>query len=135
MRVRRLFYGLACTPSTGVLKSLAVRWNRRSLVRLCRFPKKPQSTSLGHINDHRGDVTEPNDDTPEQRSPWVKAGVFGALGFEFLGFTLVGVLIGEWLDQRFDIEPWGLLGMLLLAFVTAGIHIFTISKRFLAEEE
>ena len=94
-----------------------------------------RGVSLGHMNDHRGDVTESNDEKPKERSLVVKAGIFGALGFEFLGFTLVGVLLGQWLDQRFDIEPWGLLGSLLLAFITAGIHIVTITKRFLAEEE
>lgn len=87
------------------------------------------------MNDHRGDVTESNEDKPKESSLLVKAGIFGALGFEFLGFTLVGVLLGQWLDQRFDIEPWGLMGSLLLAFLAAGIHIFTITKRFLAEEE
>ncbi len=80
-------------------------------------------------------MTEPDKDQPKKRSTLVKAGIFGALGFELLGFTLVGVLVGSWLDQRFDIEPWGLLGMLLLALVAAGVHIFTITKRFLAEEE
>lgn len=76
-----------------------------------------------------------SDDDRQVSNPWVKAGVFGALGFEFIGFTLVGVFVGQWLDARYEMAPWGLLGMLTLAIVAAGAHIITITRRFLREEE
>ncbi|QED29342.1 AtpZ/AtpI family protein [Microvenator marinus] len=69
----------------------------------------------------------------EKRSGLVKLGVLSALGFEFVAFTLIGVFLGQWLDARFDIEPWGLLGSLLLAMIAAGVHVAAIAKRFILE--
>ena len=77
-----------------------------------------------------------NPDKPHRpKSPWVKAGIFGALGFEFIGFTLVGVLLGNWIDTKFDSEPFGLLVCLAISMMAAGLHLFTITKRFLSEED
>ncbi len=76
-----------------------------------------------------------NDEPTKPKNPWVKAGIFGALGFEFIGFTLVGVMLGNWIDGKYDSEPVGLLVCLLVAMMAAGLHVFTITKRFLADED
>lgn len=72
----------------------------------------------------------PKPDEPK-RSPLVKAGVFAALGTEFVAFTLVGVYGGIWVDERFDTAPFGLLACLILTLLAAGIHTVQISKRFM----
>lgn len=64
----------------------------------------------------------------------VRAGIFGALGTEFVALTLAGVWAGTYLDERFRIEPFGLLACLLLGMVGAGYHIVRITQRFLDDE-
>lgn len=68
------------------------------------------------------------------QNPWVRAGIFGALGFEFVAFTLVGVWGGNFIDDYFNSSPWGLLACLLLSLVGAGIHLLHITRRFLVDE-
>mgnify|MGYP001146774021 CR=1 FL=1 len=67
-------------------------------------------------------------------NPWVKAGIFGGLGIEFVGFTFVGVIAGTWIDGKFDSSPTGLLICLALSMVAAGLHIYAITKRFLLDD-
>lgn len=64
----------------------------------------------------------------------VRAGIFGALGTEFVGLTLAGVWAGSYLDKRFDIEPFGLLVCLLIGMFGASVHIVRITRRFLVDE-
>lgn len=68
------------------------------------------------------------------QNPWVRAGIFGALGTEFVAFTLAGVWGGNAFDEHFHTQPWGLLGCLLLTLVAAAIHVVTITRRFLIDE-
>lgn len=68
------------------------------------------------------------------QNPWVRAGLFGALGTEFVAFTLGGVWAGNFVDERFGTAPWGLLGFLVLGLIGAGVHIYQITKKFLTED-
>lgn len=71
---------------------------------------------------------------PKPQNPWVRAGIFGALGFEFVAFTLAGVWGGNLIDDYFQSSPWGLLACLLLALLGAGVHVVQITRRFLIDE-
>lgn len=75
--------------------------------------------------------SEPNDTPSEERSPWYVAGVFGALGFEFVGFTIGGYIVGAAIDGRFDTHPWGVITMVLLGLLGVLWHIYRVAKRFL----
>ncbi len=73
-----------------------------------------------------------SDATPtEERSPWFVAGVFGALGFEFVGFIIGGYIVGAFIDGRFDTHPWGVITMVLLGLLGVLWHIYRVAKRFL----
>ncbi|MFP4600290.1 MAG: AtpZ/AtpI family protein [Persicimonas sp.] len=81
--------------------------------------------------------SQPNDPTgideqaSEEQSPWVVAGVFAALGFEFVGFIVGGLLVGAYIDKSFGTGPWGVLVMVLLGLVGVLVHIYHVAKRFL----
>ena len=72
-----------------------------------------------------------NDDSDEQRSPWVVAGVFGALGFEFVGFTIGGYIVGRIVDDHFATEPFGVIIGIALGLIGVFWHIYRVSKRFI----
>lgn len=81
-------------------------------------PKRPASS-------------EPSDTSTEERSPWLVAGVFGALGFEFVGFIVGGYIVGAFIDGRLDTDPWGVITMVFLGLVGVLWHIYRVAKRFL----
>ena len=67
----------------------------------------------------------------EERSPWFVTGVFGALGFEFVGFVVGGYIVGDVIDDSFGSEPWGVITMVLLGLLGVLWHIYRVAKRFL----
>ncbi len=64
-----------------------------------------------------------------ERNPWLTIGIFGALGFEFVGFMIVGALVGTWIDRRWDTQPFGLIVTMLLMMLAVGWHIVMITRR------
>ena len=79
-------------------------------------------------------MTDPSP-TPRTGSPWVKAGIVGALGGEFVGAIIAGTYLGHWVDERFETQPVGLLVGMMLGLVGVSVHIVRIAKRFLLQEE
>ena len=77
----------------------------------------------------------PSDDNRNQRSDWAKAGIIGALGFEFVGFIVVGLLGGRWLDQRYGTEPAGQLVGMLFGLVAASLHVYKMVTRLMATDD
>jgi len=78
--------------------------------------------------------SEPDETGPqkeEEKSPWIVAGVFGALGFEFVGFIIGGYFIGAVIDDNFATAPWGVTTMMLLGLVAVLWHTYRVAKRFL----
>lgn len=73
-------------------------------------------------NQNKGDKRSP--------SPWTTVGVMGALGFEFVGFVLVGVYIGHRIDGYFDSSPVGILLSVFISLVAVGLHIYYVTRRF-----
>jgi hypothetical protein len=59
-------------------------------------------------------------------SPWRLVG----LGGQFLVALLAGVFGGSWLDRRFGVGPWGMLGGLLFA----GLVFARLVRPFLRDE-
>lgn len=76
-----------------------------------------------------------NEDDKGSRSPWMALGVMGALGFEFVGFVLVGVYIGHQIDEYFDSSPVGILLSVFLSLVAVGMHIYYVTRRFVKDGE
>jgi len=51
----------------------------------------------------------------DRRYPdWVR---YSGLGLELAGATAGFALLGYWADRHFDIEPWGVLGGVMLGLV------------------
>jgi F0F1-type ATP synthase assembly protein I len=69
-----------------------------------------------------------------EKSPLLKVGVVGALGFEFVGLVIGSFLIGSMIDERFDVGPWGTVGMLALGMLAGAWHVYLIAKKYLIEE-
>jgi F0F1-type ATP synthase assembly protein I len=42
-------------------------------------------------------------------NPWLSYGRYGALGFEFAGAVLAGILLGRYADTYLGTEPWLML--------------------------
>lgn len=80
-------------------------------------------------------MSEPDEGEKRGQNPWVKAGVFGALGMEFVATALAGVWLGQWLDKLYDIEPLGTIVCLFLALIGAGVHTAVITKRFVDSDD
>ena len=58
-------------------------------------------------------------DAPRRRSPWSYMG----MGFELVVPILLGAFVGNWLDSRFDTDPWLLLVGSLLG-IAVGSYTF-----------
>ena len=76
--------------------------------------------------------TEP-DGSKDEKNPLVVAGIVGALGMEFVGVGVGCLLIGQQLDERLEIGPWGTVVMMALGLVGAGWHCYLLSRKFLIE--
>jgi F0F1-type ATP synthase assembly protein I len=81
-------------------------------------------------------VTDPHNQEDRSKdsgasSQWKTLGIYGAMGFEFVGFVVGGALAGMWLDEYFGTEPWGVVGLILLGMLAALWHVYLVTKRFL----
>lgn len=63
-----------------------------------------------------------------QDSPWRYAG----LGFEFLAALMVGLFLGQWIDQKLGSEPWA---MIIGVFSGGAAAIYDMYRRSMAELE
>lgn len=41
--------------------------------------------------------------------PWLTYGRYGALGFEFAGAVIAGILLGRYVDEWLGTGPWAML--------------------------
>lgn len=79
--------------------------------------------------------TPENEDSKQDSAPsgWARAAVFGAIGFELVGFTVGGMFIGQFIDEKLGTTPLGFLVGLIAGLAAAGVHIWKMSERFLSE--
>ena len=47
------------------------------------------------------------------------AGRYSALGIEIAAAIVLGALLGDWLDEKFQISPWGLFGGMVVGIGAA----------------
>lgn len=58
---------------------------------------------------------------PAKNDPFLIAfGVYGAVGFQLAATVVGGLLLGGWLDKRFDTSPW----LTVIGLVVGGIGGF-----------
>ena len=76
---------------------------------------------------------KPDGDKTE-RNPIVVAGMVGALGFEFVAVVIACFFLGAMVDERFDVGPWGTVGILALGMLGAAWHVFLLTKKFLIDQ-
>jgi F0F1-type ATP synthase assembly protein I len=63
-------------------------------------------------------------------SPLLRYGRYGALAFEFSGTIAGGVVCGWLVDRWFGSEPYGLVGMTLLAVMGGFARLVQLVRRF-----
>lgn len=87
----------------------------------------------GRLVDEPKSSDDASDESTQERetSPWVIAGVYGALGFEFVGFIVGGYLVGQAIDEWLGSYPVATLACIALGLVGVLWHTYRISKRFL----
>lgn len=62
----------------------------------------------------------------EQRNP---AYAFVAMGFELVGLIIASLYLGQWIDERYGIWPWGTLGLVLVGVIGWMVHIFLLIQQ------
>jgi F0F1-type ATP synthase assembly protein I len=78
-----------------------------------------------------GDAEEPK----RKPSMLVTAGIYGSVGLEMGLAVGLGYLLGDWLDERFDIAPWGMVLGLFAGFGAAVKAIVRVGIRAKQEME
>lgn len=63
-------------------------------------------------------------------NPWNRLLQFSTIGLEMGLSVVVGLLIGNYLDRRFDTDPWMLLLFLLLGFVAGFRRLFLLARKY-----
>lgn len=61
---------------------------------------------------------------------WKQALIFIGIGTELVLFTVIGALVGAWLDGKWGSSPWALIAGLTLGATAGFIHFFRVAKRF-----
>lgn len=51
-------------------------------------------------------------------------GIFGSVGFTIVAATLLGFVVGLWLDRRLGTSPWFVILLLLAGFVAAVLNTY-----------
>jgi F0F1-type ATP synthase assembly protein I len=50
--------------------------------------------------------------------------VFGSAGFTIVAATLLGFVVGHWLDNRIKTTPLFMIALLLLGFLAAVVNVY-----------
>jgi len=53
-----------------------------------------------------------------------------SIAFEFCGSIGAGALLGWWIDKTWNTEPWGAIGLTVVAAVGGFIRLVRMLKRF-----
>lgn len=53
-----------------------------------------------------------------------------SVAFEFCGSIGAGALVGWWVDQKWDVGPWGAISLTVLGAVGGFIRLVRMLKRF-----
>ena len=61
--------------------------------------------------------------------PILRFGRSFALFWDFVGTVLAGALVGWFIDSRFDTEPYGVLGLMILGVVGGFVRLVRSLRR------
>lgn len=67
----------------------------------------------------------------ENWQPYVN--LFFNLSAWLAGPIILALLVGNWLDERYATEPWGVLGLIGVAFVISNIGIAREGRRMMKQ--
>ena len=70
----------------------------------------------------------PEDNNPDQPTPWRRYLRFSSLGIELGLCVMIGLIGGQWLDKKFGTEPWLLLAGLLIGLAAGFRSMFRALK-------
>lgn len=62
-----------------------------------------------------------------------KALVFAGMGFELVGLILVGLYVGQLLDEKFSLGGLGTAGLAMLVLASWLWHLVILLKRFMQD--
>ena len=62
-----------------------------------------------------------------------KALVFAGMGFELVGLILVGLYVGQYLDEKFNLGGIGTAGLAMLVLASWLWHLVILLKRFMQD--
>lgn len=71
------------------------------------------------------------DEEEDSGVSWAKAGLAGALGFEFVALLVGGLFAGYWVDEQLQSSPVGMLIGLFAGMLAATVHIWRMATRLL----
>ena len=69
----------------------------------------------------------------ENWQPYVN--LFFNLSAWLAGPVILALLVGNWLDARYSTEPWGVLGLIGVAFIISNIGIAREGRRMMKQLE
>lgn len=73
---------------------------------------------------------------PKDRDPFLIAfGVYGAVGFQLAATVVGGLLLGQWLDKKWDISPWMTLAGMVVGIVGGFYNLIRITTWNQARKE
>ncbi len=63
---------------------------------------------------------------PPKDSMMIALGIYGAVGFQLAAAVVVGLLFGNWLDEKWDTKPWLALTGLILGAIGGFYNLIRI---------
>lgn len=96
------------------------------------YSANPAPSALAQgIKVKDSDNDDNHHDDSDGPSQMKKLGIYGAMGFEFVGLVVGGSVVGFWIDEKFGTRPWGVVSLILLGMFAALWHVYRVTKRFL----
>ncbi len=81
----------------------------------------------------REPTTEATEDTDGAQAPhrsiYARMAVGAAMGTQFVGSTFGGLIVGAWLDGKYGLSPWGMLGGSVLGLIVGILGLIRIARR------
>ena len=72
---------------------------------------------------------------PENQRKWMRgAGLASSIGLVLVIATVIGYVIGSWLDRKFHTAPWLMFVFTLMGIIAGFIQIFRIANDISKEE-
>lgn len=91
----------------------------------------PNSAESENSASDRGANPPDEDEEEDSGVSWAKAGLAGALGFEFVALLVGGLFAGYWVDEQLQSAPVGMLIGLFAGMLAATVHIWRMATRLL----